>query len=99
MLPSFSYAIDRNDDAKAMILCNLAGMKKAEVDDLRQKSQHTNPGWIDRILAKHEAWFTDVPPERTDEPDDAVADLPPVYRYKQKALFSHAEMKDMLVNY
>ena len=90
--------IDRNDDAKAMILCNLASMKKAEVDELRQKSQHTDPSWIDRILAKHEASFTDVPPQRTDEETEAIPGLPQVYRYKQKALFSHAEMKDMLLD-
>lgn len=93
-----SIGIDRNDDAKAMILCNLANMKKAEVDDLRQKSQHTDPGWIDRILAKHEASFTNVPPERTDEDTEAIPGLPQVHRRKERALFSHAEMKDMLLD-
>ena len=93
-----SIGIDRNDDAKAMILCNLASMKKAEVDELRQKSQHTDPGWIDRILAKHEARFTDVPPERTDAATEAIPGLPQVHRRQERALFSHAEMKDMLLD-
>ena len=93
-----SIGIDRNDDAKAMILCNLASMKKAEVDEFRQKSQHTDPGWIDRILAKHEASFTDVPPERTDEDTEAIPGLPQVHRRQERALFSHAEMKDMLLD-
>lgn len=80
-----------------MILCNLAGMKKAEVDELRRKSHRTAPGWIDRLLKKHEASFTTVSPERTDDPDDETPDLPLVYRHKVRDLFTRTQIKEMLI--
>lgn len=64
---------------------------------LRKKSQHTDPDWIDRLLAKHEAVFTTDPPERTDELEEVkTPDLKKVYRHKDRTVFTADTMKRML---
>ncbi len=89
--------IDRNDDAKEMILCSLAGTKKADLEIIRKKTRHTDPGWIDRQLANHEAIFTTDPPERTDDlEEETTPGLPTVHRHKERTIFDPHTMKRML---
>ena len=89
--------IDRSDDARAMILCNLAGIKKDDLAKLRQKMESIDPGYVDRMLAKHNAHFTEEPPVRTDDGEMAAPALGQVYAPEKKAaLFNKERMRQML---
>ena len=90
--------VDRSDNARYMILCRLAGLKKDEVEDMREKTKHTDPGYVDRMLAKHEAVFTREPPARTDDGDESTPVLQQVYSKRERSVFTRAQMRHLLFN-
>ena len=88
--------IDRSDDARAMILCNLAGMKKNQIEELRAKGEQLSPGWFDERLAKYETHFIGELPVRTDEGDEAAPKLKHIFSVKERSIFTHDEMRQIL---
>ena len=88
--------IDRSDDARKMILCNLAGIKKEDLED-NEGGALFGPAAFDGMLAQHEAHFTTKPPVRTDDGEMAAPALGQVYAPEKKAaLFSKERMRQIL---
>ena len=88
--------IDSGDDARAQMLCRFAGIKKDEVERIREQTRDTDPGYIDRQLEKHGAVFTTDPPVRTDGGGNAAPYLEQVKGRPSKALFTKPQIKQML---
>ena len=88
--------IDRSDYAREMVLCSLAGMKKEQVEKIREQTKDTDPGYVDRLLARHEAVFTSEPPIRTDEGQEAAPSFTPIFSAKERSILTHAQMRQIL---
>ena len=85
--------VDRSDDARDMILCNLAGMKKDELREIYNK----DPNFVKQLLNKHKARFIKEVPVRMDEGSETSIDSPTlVFAAKERSIFSHAEMRQIL---
>ena len=89
--------IDRRKDARFHVVCRMMGLKKADADDIRATSLNLER-WLHEQLAKHDAHYRTESPERTDDGEPAAPDLPHVYAVNERSVFTHKEMKSMLIS-
>lgn len=87
--------IDRRTDARQHVVFRLAGMTKEDADKI--SSRPSLREWLDSQLALYDAHYRTDPPERTDHGGTAAPDLPPVYPARDKSIFTHREMEEILV--
>ena len=87
--------IDRRRDAKFHVACRLAGISQDDAEEAR-KLPHLDE-WLGEQLCKHGAHYYTEPPIRSDLGDTAAPRLGPVYSVHRKTIFTHDEMKLMLI--
>lgn len=87
--------IDRRPDARFLIVCRLAGIKKKDADEIRKRPDLAE--WLNDQLAKYEAHYATSAPERTDGQDTAAPSLEPVYASHEKSVFTHKDMHVILI--
>ena len=73
----------------------MAGIKQADADEIR-KRPHL-PHWLNDQLARYEAHYRIEPPVRTDMGETAAPHLGPVYSTKRRTMFTHHQMRSMLI--
>ena len=88
--------IDRREDARYHIITRLMGIDKKERERLEKYA--TDPVWLDRQMQPYEMHYQTEPPIRTDKSDQTVSELPNVYVTEPENLYSHNEMKEILIN-
>ena len=87
--------IDRRKDARFHVVCRMAGLKKADTEEIRKLPHLAH--WLDDQLAKYEARYRIEPPIRTDQGEPAAPRLEQVYPKTQRSVFSHHEMREILL--
>ena len=87
--------VDRRADARFHVVCRLAGIRKKDADNIRERQNLAE--WLDDQLAKYDAHYATTAPDRTDDRDTAAPYLEPVYTSHDRSVFTHKEMHGILI--
>ena len=88
--------IDRREDGRFHVVCRLMGITEKEAREYAKQTHLSE--WLDQQLAKFGAHYRTEPPTRTDVGETAAPRLGPVYSVRRKTIFTHTEMKEMLID-